>query len=167
MVKKTEGNIAANCTIPFKRARPELSYKVVLTEPVTDISIHTECWLWPCNAIHHIRYSQVNLLLIKKIFWALFCMTRNSSGSHSQTGYLFTGVLGFVFGVRYPNDVHMPCLSLWWERGRRFLLSYHLLYTARQKRERLHSGVDVWHHNSKNSPKLVSVSHTLLWEALR
>ena len=77
-------------------------------------------------------------------------MLRNSWQSNSQTGSLFTGVLGFVFGLRYVNDVHMPCLPSRREGEHRFLLSYHPLYAARQKRVRWHSGLDTWHHNPKN-----------------
>lgn len=56
------------------------------------------------------------------------------------------GVPQFGFGMRYSKDVHMSCLSLWRGRGHRFLL-----YTQLGRRERLHLGLDTWHHNSKKS----------------
>lgn len=89
-------------------------------------------------------------------------MIRNSSQSHSQTGNLFTGVPGFIFRLRHPSDLPVPCLSLWQERERMFLHSYHPLDMARQKRERLHSGLDTWYHNSKNSSKFWDTCHFLL-----
>lgn len=95
-------------------------------------------------------------------------MLRNSSRSHSQTGNLFTGVSGFVFGLRYPNDVHMPCLS-YDEREDRGFCSATTLYTQLGRKERDYTQDWICGTTTQRTPvtemdvifssKLLSVSH--------